>query len=288
MGVYRERMENDLQIRGYSKDTTKVYLACVKSFVGHFMEPPNKLGLEHIKEYQLYLTKERKVCWATFNQTVCALRFFYDVTLGKDWDIKHIPYQKTGRKLPVVLSAEEIQSLLKAVNNIKHQAILATCYAGGLRRMEVVQLRVPDIDSGRMVLRIENGKGKKDRYVPLSERLLGLLRHYWKEYRPPDWLFEGEDPGKHLDRGTVSRIFRDARRAAGIRKPATAHSLRHSYATHLLENGVNLRVIQKLLGHRSVRSTEIYTHVARNYLSETPSPLDLMPDPEALRSVDDH
>lgn len=287
MGVYRDQMENDLHIRGYSEDTRKVYLACVKSFVGHFMKPPDKLELEHIKKYQLYLTKERKVSWCYFNQTVCALRFFYKNTMEKDWDIKHIPYQKTGRKLPVVLSAEEIQSLLKAVNYLKHRAILATCYAGGLRRMEVVQLRVPDIDSDRMVLRIENGKGKKDRYVPLSARLLELLRQYWKEHRPPDWLFQGRDPGKHLDRETVSKIFRKARLAAGIRKPATAHSLRHSYATHLLESGVNLRVIQKLLGHRSIRSTEVYTHVARNYLSETPSPLDLIGDPEALRTVDE-
>jgi site-specific recombinase XerD len=280
-------MENDLSIRGYSKDTKRVYLACVKSFVGHFMQTPDKLGLEHIEQYQLYLTKERKVSWCLFNQTVCALRFFYGVTLKKDWDIRHIPYQKTGRTLPVVLSTEEIQSLLNAVSNLKHRAILASCYAGGLRRMEVVQLRVPDIDSGRMVLRIENGKGRKDRYVPLSERLLELLRQYWKEYRPPDWLFQGKKPGKHLDRGTVNTIFRNARRTAGIKKPVSVHSLRHSYATHLLEAGVNLRVIQKLLGHRSIRSTEIYTHVAGNYLSETPSPLDLMPDPEALRSVDD-
>jgi site-specific recombinase XerD len=280
-------MENDLSIRGYSPDTKRVYLACVKSFVGHFMRPPDELGPEHIKRYQLYLTKERKVCWATFNQTVCALRFFYTVTMERDWDIKHIPYQKAGRKLPVVLSAEEIQSLLKAEENLKHRAILSTCYAGGLRRIEVVHLRLPDIDSSRMVLRIENGKRKKERYVPLSGRLLEMLRQYWKEYRPPEWLFPGQDPEKHLSRRSVSAVFLKARLAAGIKKPATAHTLRHSYATHLLESGVNLRVIQKLLGHRSIRSTEIYTHVARNYLCETPSPLDLMPDPEALRTVGD-
>lgn len=251
------------------------------------MKPPDELGLEHINSYQLYLTKERKVSWSYFNQTVCALRFFYRVTMKTDWDINHIPYQRTGHKLPVVLSAEEILSLLKAVDNSKHRAILATCYAGGLRRMEVAQLRVSDIDSDRMVLRIENGKGKMDRYVPLSERLLELLRQYWKEYQPHHWLFDGQSPGKHLGRFTVSQIFRDTKRAAGIIKPASVHSLRHSYATHLLENGVNLRVIQKLLGHRSIRSTEIYTHVARNYLSDTPSPLDLIPVPGDLRSVDD-
>ena len=287
MGVYRDRMENDLDIRGYSGDTKKVYLACVKKFVGHFMKSPDKLELEHISSYQLYLTKERKVSWSYFNQVVCALRFFYGVTLKNDFDIKQIPYQKRGRKLPVVLSAEEIQSLLRALKNLKHRAILSTCYAGGLRRMEVVQLRLPDVDSNRMVLRIENGKGKKDRYVPLSTRLLELLRQYWKEYRPADWLFPGRDPGKHLDRETVSKIFLRAKNTAGIKKSASAHSLRHSYATHLLESGVNLRVIQKLLGHCSIRTTEIYTHVASNYLSETPSPLDLLGDLEALRIVDD-
>lgn len=285
MGFYRDRMENDLTIRGYSQDTKQVYLACVKSFTGYFMKSPDKLDLEHIRQYQLYLTKEREVSWCYFNQTVCALRFFYTVTMEKNWDVRHIPYQRTGRKLPVVLSTAEVQSVLAAVGNLKHRALLATCYAGGLRRMEVVQLRIPDIDSSRMVLRIANGKGRKDRYVPLSAHLLELLRRYWKVHRPSDWLFEGRKSGSHLGRKTVGTVFLKARRAAGIRKPATAHSLRHSYATHLLESGVNLRVIQKLLGHRSLRTTEKYTHVAGNYLSETPSPLDLIPDPVALRSV---
>ncbi len=274
MGKFEDLMDRELRIRGYADNTRKCYLGSMRRFVRYYMRPPDELTLEDVNRYQLYLTQERRVSWGTFNQAVCALRFFYGMTLKKDWEIEHVPYQKTGRKLPHVLSREEVEDVLGAVTNVKHRAILTTIYSGGLRLHEVVSLHVRYIDSDRMVLRIEQGKGRKDRCVPLSKALLPLLREYWKIYRPDPWLFPGQNPSRHLSGSAVQRVFKKAKLKAGIVKPVTVHSLRHSYATHLLEAGTNIRVIQRMLGHRSLRSTEIYTHVASNYLSETPSPLD--------------
>jgi site-specific recombinase XerD len=271
-------MERDLQIRGFSRSTQQCYLARMKAMVRFFMRPPDELTLEDIHAYQLHLTRDRKVCWAAFNQTVCAIRFFYGVTLNRDWDIQRIPYQKTGRKLPVVLSCEEVSELFQVVTNLKHRAILMAAYAGGLRVSEVTHLRVSDIDGQRMMLRVEQGKGRQDRYVMLSHRLLAVLREYWKDYRTRHWLFTGQNPERPLTRGSVHKIFHKARLKAGITKKVSVHGLRHSFATHLLESGINIRKIQLLLGHRSLRSTQIYTHVARDYLEDTPSPLDILPD----------
>lgn len=280
MGEFRERMERDMEIRGFSPHTQSCYLSRVRDFVRYHMQRPDELTLEDIHAYQLYLTRERKVSWSVFNQAVGALRFFYGVTLEKDWDLQRIPYQKKRRKLPVVLSPEEVSALLDALENLKHRALLMTTYAAGLRVSEVVALRVGDIDSQRMMLRIEQGKGRKDRYVMLSEKLLGVLREYWKTSRSEHWLFPGQIPGRHLTRSSVELVFHKARKVAGITKKVSVHSLRHSFATHLLENGVNIRKIQVLLGHTSLRSTQVYTHVARDTLENTPSPLDLLPDPK--------
>ena len=274
MGKFHDLMDRDLQIRGYSLSTRKVYLARVRGFVRFFMSAPDLLAIEDIKRYLLDLTQVRRVSWSSFNQTVCALRFFYSVTLEKDWDIQRIPYQKTGRKLPQILSREEVETLLGALDNLKHRALLTTIYSGGLRLQEVLNLRISDIDSERMVIRVEQGKNRKDRYVMLSEELLPTLRQYWKAYRPDHWLFPGQDPSNRLNPSSVQRVFKKAKKIAGITKPVTVHSLRHSFASHLLEDGTNIRVIQKLLGHKSVRSTEIYTHVASNYVNQTRSPLD--------------
>jgi site-specific recombinase XerD len=276
MGKLRDLMDRDLQIRGYSPNTRDAYLRSVRGFVRHWNRSPEQLTIEHVNQYQHHLV-QRKVSWACFNQAAAALRFFYGVTLKKDWDITRIPYHKTGRRLPQVLAEEEVVALFGGVQNIKHRAILMTLYAGGLRVSEAAHLRVTDIDSRRMVVRIDQGKGRKDRYVPLSKQLLKILREYWLAVRPRTWLFPGQDPEAPLTRGSVDKIFRKAKVAARIGKPVSSHSLRHSYATHLLERGVNIRVIQQLLGHRSLRSTEIYTHVARTYLKDTPSPLDLLP-----------
>lgn len=284
MGKLRDLMDRDLQIRGYSPNTREAYLRSVRNFARYWNRSPEELTIDHVNQYQHHLV-QRKVSWACFNQAAAALRFFYGVTLQKDWDITRIPYQKTGRRLPQVLSEQEVVALFGGVQNIKHRALLMSMYAGGLRISEAAHLRVTDIDSQRMVVRIDQGKGRKDRYVPLSKQLLKTLRQYWLAARPRTWLFPGQDPETALTRGAIDKIFKKARIAARIMKRVSSHSLRHSYATHLLERGVNIRVIQQLLGHRSLRSTEVYTHVARTYLRDTPSPLDLLPVPPATATV---
>ncbi|MBU1183499.1 MAG: tyrosine-type recombinase/integrase [Proteobacteria bacterium] len=282
MGEFRDRFERDLQIRGYAENTVKQYVYCVRNLVKHFMRPPDELSVDDINDFQLHLTKERQVAWATFNIYVFAMRFFFLQTLKKDWEITAIPYQKTGRKLPEILNGPELNALFKAVANIKHRAILMTTYSAGLRVSEVVHLQVSDIDSQRMVIRVEQGKGCKDRYVPLSKALLPVLRQYWKAARPPVWLFPGQHPDMPLTRSSVERVFKKAKKNACITKSVTVHSLRHSFATHLLEKGTDIRTIQRLLGHRSLSSTQIYTHVAKNYVNRAGSPLDTLDGIEEL------
>lgn len=274
MGKFRDQFENDLQIRGYSRNTVNQYVYCVRNLVKHFMLPPDELTVQDVNNFQLYLTRTRKVAWSTFNIYVFAIRFFFLKTLKKDWKIDFIPYQKTGRKLPEVLNVEELFSLFESVSNLKHRAILMTAYSAGLRVSEVVHLKISDIDSQRMMIRVDQGKGRKDRYVPLSEILLPVLREYWKTVRTPEWLFEGQKPNTPLNRASAERVFKKAKSKAGITKNVSIHSLRHSFATHLLEKGTDIRTIQRLLGHRSLYSTMIYTHVAKNYVTQTGSPLD--------------
>ena len=279
MGKFQDLMDRELRIRGLAENTRSSYLGKMRCFVRHFMRPPDQLTAEDVKQYQLFLTKERRVKWSTFNVHVCAIRFFYREVLGVEWDVEHIPYQRTGKRLPEILSGDEVVALLDAGTNLKHRAILMTLYAAGLRVGEAVHLRLADIDGQRMTIHVDQGKGRKDRYVMLSDKLLGTLRRYWCEERPDPWLFPGPDPSRPLTRGSVQKFFLRAKERAGIRKRVFPHSLRHAFATHLLERGVNIRVIQRLLGHRSLRSTEIYTHVAENYVRNTKSPLDdLLPE----------
>jgi integrase/recombinase XerD len=285
MGQFQDRMDADMEIRGLALNTRKAYLRAMRKFVQHFMRPPDEMTEEDIRRYQLHLTRERKVSWGVFNLAVAGIKFFYRVTLKKKWDIEEIPYQRKPRKLPEILSAEKVLALISSLRNLKHRTILMTMYSAGLRVSEVISLKVTDIDSQRMVIRIGQGKGRKDRYVMLSPRLLAILREYWKAARPKTWLFPGLIPGKPLDRNTINRIVENAKRTAKITGRVYPHLIRHCFATHLLEQGANLRVIQKLLGHRSLRSTEIYTHVAKNYLQETPSPLDILPDPKKAPPV---
>ena len=274
----RQRMLEDLRIRNRAEGTQENYIAYVAAFARHFGRSPTELGPEHIRAWQVHLVQERGVSWSTLNVAVCALRFLYGTTLGKDWTIRHIPYAKRDNKLPVVLSPQEVQRLLAAVTNPKHRAMLMVAYAGGLRVSEVAQLRIEDIDSRRMVIHVRHTKSKKDRFVPLSPRLLEELRAYWRIGRPRSFLFPGPDPLRPITRGTIRTVCRNAARRAGIEKRVSPHTLRHCYATHLLEHGVDIRTIQLLLGHGSLRTTSRYTHVSVERLRSIRTPLDLLPD----------
>jgi site-specific recombinase XerD len=277
MSALRQKMIEDMQIRNYSPHTIEAYVRCVAHFAGHFGKSPDLLTPAHVREYQLYLVQQREDCWGTLVQTVCALRFFYQQTLGRKWMIDFIPYPKRVKKLPLILSQEEVHALLKAATNLKHHTILATIYATGLRVSEAAALLVSDIDSGRQMIAVRQGKGRKDRFVMLSPKLLELLRKYWKAYKPHPYLFIGDRPGYPISRDGIGWICHRAAVAARLSKPVTPHTLRHCFATHLLEAGTDLRTIQLLLGHNSLRTTAIYLHVSNLALGSTTSPLDLLP-----------
>ena len=272
----RQRMIEDLTIRNYSPRTIKVYVERVAKFAQYFGQSPDELGPAHIRAFQVFLIETKKSSWTQFNQSVCALRFFYRVCLGKPWMIEHIPFPKQPKRLPVVLSRQEVQRLFEAVSNLKHRTILMTLYATGLRIAEALALQIPDIDRERMLIRVRQGKGAKDRYVPLSETLLEQLRCYWRYYRPGYWLFPSTDPRRALTASTVQRVCAKAARKAGLSKRVTPHTLRHSFATHHLEAGTNLKTIQVLLGHRNLNTTSIYLHVAAQAPGQSRDALDLL------------
>jgi site-specific recombinase XerD len=229
--------------------------------------------MEDVRAYQLHLV-EQKYSWPHINQVVCALRFFYGITLGQKEAFERIVAGKEPEKLPPVLNREEIVRFLEAVPGLRNRVALTTSYAAGLRIGEVVRLKIGSIDSERMLLHIEGGKGGKDRYAMLSPRLLKILRAYWKRARPSSWLFPGQEPGGHVSRGALQSACRAARKRARIGKRVTAHSLRHSFATHLLESGTDIRIIQVLLGHSHLETTARYAQVATGLIAATPSPFD--------------
>jgi integrase/recombinase XerD len=270
----RQRMLEDLRVRNYSPRTESIYIQHVARFAAHFGRSPDQLTPEDIRSYLVHLVETRRVSWTWFNQAVCALRFFYRVTLDRGDIVPDIPYPRTSKKLPAVLSADEVARLLSAVRNPKHRAVLSTIYATGLRLSEALALKVSDIDSERMVITVRQGKGRKDRTVMLSPQLLEVLRSYARQVQPRHWLFPGKRSGQPLHATAVQRGCVKARAAAGLAKPASAHTLRHSFATHLLEAGTDLRLIQTLLGHNSIKTTAIYTHVSTQRLHNTPSPFD--------------
>lgn len=278
MNTLRQRMLEDMCIRNLSKTTQKRYLDRVTVFANYFNKSPALLGAEDIRTFLLYLIQEKKYSSSSVNVTVSALRFLYKITLGCQWDIEKIHFARREKKLPVVLSPDEVAQFLKAVENKKHKAILMTIYATGLRILETTRLKVSDIDSRRMTIRIQQGKGKKDRYVMLSNKLLIILRDYWKEYQPASWLFYGKTKNNPISTATARQVCRLASYESGLKKRVTPHILRHSFATHLLEQGTNLRTIQILLGHKSPSSTAVYTHIAVQNLKATTSPLDTLPD----------
>jgi integrase/recombinase XerD len=277
MTPLRQRMLEDMGIRNLAENTQQSYIQQVSAYAKHFHRSPEQLGPEQVRAYQVHLLEDRKLAASSLSVTAAALRFLYKVTLKRAWTPDDIPMPKRPFTLPIVLSPEEVVHFLACVDSLKHRTILTTTYAAGLRVSEATRLKVSDIDGQRMVLRVDQGKGRKDRYVMLSPRLLQELRAYWKITRPASWLFPGDIPGQPITTTAVEHACQKAHRAAGIAKPITPHSLRHAFATHLLESGTDVRRIQLLLGHRSLATTSRYLKVATSTVCATVSPFDLLP-----------
>ena len=284
MTPLRQRMLNDMSVRGFSENTKRAYVNSVKGLARHYRRSPEQISAQEVQDYLLFLHQERGLAWKSCNLARHGLRFLFRITLSRPEPHFYLPGAKTPSTLPEVLNHDELVRLFTVTTNPKHRALLMTVYAAGLRASEVGRLRVSDIDSNRMSLRIDQGKGNKDRYVPLSPRLLEQLREYWRHKRPEPWLFPSELLARPLTRSGASRIYRDAKAKAGIRKRGGIHTLRHCYATDLLEAGVELPVIQRRLGHNSIRSTMRYLHLASGKLTATPSPLDLLEFPSNARA----
>jgi integrase/recombinase XerD len=281
MSPLRQRFLDDLRLRNYSPRTQQIYLDHVARFARHFHCSPDRLGPEDIRNYQLHLL-EHNASWSAFNQAVCALRLFYRLTLKAAFSVDMIPYGKKPKSLPAVLSRDEVARLFACVPQPIERLMLQTTYACGLRASEVLALKVADIDSSRMLLWVRHGKGNKDRAVPVSPALLEVLRQHWRRCRPKTWLFPGRTPSGRRSLGALQRVCRRAVLAAGITKKASLHTLRHSYATHLLEAGVDLLTLQRLLGHRDLQTTARYVHLSGAHLARTPGLLEGLPAaPEA-------
>ena len=269
MTTLRRRMLEDLQLRGLAPKTQQCYVAAVRQLAQHYRRPPDQLSDEELRQYFLYLRQEKKVAESTFRIHLYGIRFFYERTLTRPWPVFDLVRPRHPQKLPVVLSLREVRSLLALVANPTARMCLQLIYGCGLRLREGTQLQVSDIDSQRMLVRVRQGKGGKDRFVPLAPRVLELLRAYWQRQRPRPWLFPARHQQTPLPATTLQKTFKLVVRQSGIPKDASIHTLRHSYATHLLERGVSLRVIQELLGHQSPRTTARYTHL-------TPPTLDVV------------
>lgn len=275
MTPLRQRFIDDLRLRNYSPRTIETYVGRIVCFARHFGRSPEVLGPDEIRVFQLHML-ERRVSWSSFNQAVCALRFLYFTTLGRREQMPVIPYGKRPKTLPSVLSPGEVQRLLDAARSGRERVLLQVTYACGLRLSEVLHLQVGNIDSARMVIHVRQGKGQKDRLVPLSARLLEELRAYWRLERPRTWLFPGQKPGQPMSDGNVQRHFRRLANGLGLNKRCTMHTLRHSYATHLVEAGVDIFTLKELMGHRSLHTTALYLHLSTPHLHQTPSLLDLL------------
>ena len=275
MTSLRQRMTQALQIRNYSPRTVEIYTRAVARFAQHFGKSPRHLGAEHVRTYQAYMV-ETNVSWARFNQTCCALRFLYRVSLGRQGMVEHIPFPKKERILPVVLSPDELGRFFEHVRSLKHRTVLMTMYGVGVRVSEAVHLRVEDIDAERGVVHVRQGKGRKDRYAPLPSTLLGVLRTYWRAYRPSEYLFPGASKDRPLNPSGVQRSCVWARQKAGLQKRVTTHTMRHCFATHSLEAGTDLRTIQHVLGHGSLSTTAVYLHIATGRMSQSADAQDLL------------
>jgi site-specific recombinase XerD len=275
MTPLRQRFIDDLRLRNYAQRTIETYVGRIVAFAKHFGRSPDLLGPEEVRTFQLHLL-ERRVSWSSFNQAVCALRFLYGTTLGRPEQLPLIPYGKRPKTLPSVLAPQEVLRLIDAAPTPRDRIFLQVAYGCGLRLSELIHLRVTDIDSARMVIQVRQGKGAKDRLVPLSPRLLQELRAYWRRYRPSAWLFPGDKPGQPISGSNLQRRFGQLVQRVGLTKHCSLHTLRHSYATHLLEAGVDLLTLKTLLGHKTLETTTRYLHVNSQRLQQTPSLLDLL------------
>jgi integrase/recombinase XerD len=271
----------EMELRNFSRKTVKAYLGHMVGYTKLFGQSPAELGDQAIRQYLYYLLKQKQASWSNINIAYCSLKFFYTQVLHREWNITHIPRPKKEKRLPYVLSYSELERLFEVTTNVKHRLIFKTAYAGGLRVGEVSRLKVSDVDSARMVIRIEQGKGKKDRYTILSKQLLIEMRSYWLAYRPTIYLFYSRDKQRPLSSGAIQRTFKMACQKAGIIKPVTPHVLRHSFATHFLEEGGNLIKLQQLLGHRYLQTTLSYVHIQQRDFSKVFSPLDSMTEGES-------
>jgi len=280
MTQLRQRMLEDMQIRNFSENTQQSYLMQVSLFARHFRRSPEGLGPVNIRTYQVYMTNEKKLAPGSISIATAALRFLYTVTLKRPWDVAEVlPMPKASQTLPVILSPDEVRQFLGCVPRRKGRTVLTVCYAAGLRISEAVSLKPADIDSQRMMIRVEQGKGQKDRYVMLSEQLLKILREWYRFARPTVWMFPGVIPGSHVTVEGVQDACKLGRERSGLKKPVTPHSLRPAFACHLLEYGTDLRTIQLLMGHRSLSTTARYLRLATSKVCATRSPLDLLPRP---------
>lgn len=275
MTPLRQRMIEELTRRNFSPRTVKTYVGAIALFARHFKKSPELLGAREIRAWQLLL-RERGLSFSTYNVHSCALRFLYSVVLELPDMTTLVPFARRERKLPTLLSQDEVRTMLSCIDNGRDRVVVTVAYACGLRVSELAALRVKDIDGARKLLHVHAGKGRKDRLIPLPESLLTLLRNYWRVYRPAEWLFPGQRKGTHVDARTIQRAVKDAAVVAGIKKPVTPHMLRHCFATHMLEAGIDLRIVQSLLGHSSAVTTFRYHHMARTVVTATKSPLDIL------------
>jgi integrase/recombinase XerD len=264
MTALRQKMIDDMQLRGFAERTQEAYLLAVRQLAKHYRKSPDQIDEEELRQYFLFLKNEKHAARNTCTIALCGIKFFFQHTLGREWKTFEFLRPQKEKKLPVVLSVEEVSRVLKCVRLYHYRVCLTTIYACGLRLLEGTRLAVKDIDGGRKMLHIHQAKGNKDRYVPIPDACLEMLRHYWRFYHNPVWLFPARyDPTKPMQESSLQKAFRAAVRESGVHKKATIHTLRHSYATHLLEAGLNLRIIQAYLGHASPTTTAIYTHLTQ-------------------------
>ena len=287
MGRLHDRMAEDLRLRKLSPATQRNYLFYARRFAAFFMRSPEELGEAEVRQFLLHQIEVKHLSYAAYRQIYAALKFLYTVTLNRPWEVERIPFPKRQhRPLPVVLNPEELVTLFQAVRRPKYRALFMTCYAAGLRIDEACHLRIVDVDSKQMLLHVRHAKGGQERVTLLSAKLLAVLRAYWRIEKPRHWLFPGSTPAEPLATASARTALRQAGLDAGLTKPCTPHTLRHCFATHLLDAGVDLVVLQTLLGHHSIQTTSLYTHISLQRIHQVVSPLDLLPTILPARSAE--